>query len=164
MPVISMKREFTERICWCSSVITTPSLSTSRTASMLVRYSGLSTAMDVKGAVMIARLPTTLSPAVEGPTARTREQRPAMLSSFGSLGAPGCLARRAVSHPTHLISLRPVSLGPVSLRPVSLRRAVLRDVLLLVRVRFRLSSHRCRRVTEHVEHDLSRQLFCQRCD
>src|ERR1700730_17990719 len=154
MPVISMKREFTERICWCSLVITTPSLSTSRTASMLVRYSGLSIAMDVEGAVMIARLPTTLSPAVEGPTARTQEQRPAMLSSFGSLGAPGCLTRRAVSQPSHLVSLRPVSLGPVSLR-----RAVLRDVLILVRVRFRLSSHRCRRVTQHVEHDLSRQLF-----
>jgi len=36
----------------------------SRTVSMLVSHSGLSIAMDFKGTVMRARLPTTLSPAV----------------------------------------------------------------------------------------------------
>jgi hypothetical protein len=36
----------------------------SMTVSMLVSHSGLSIAMDFKGTVMRARLPTTLSPAV----------------------------------------------------------------------------------------------------
>src|SRR6266849_6369841 len=56
MPVISTKRAFANRIRWFSLVITTPSLRTSRTASMLVSHSGLSIARDSRGAIMYTRV------------------------------------------------------------------------------------------------------------
>src|SRR5882762_5483217 len=64
MPVISTKRAFANRIRWFSLVITTPSLRTSRTASMLVSHSGLSIARDSGGAIMTTRLPGTIYPTV----------------------------------------------------------------------------------------------------
>src|SRR5260370_38684668 len=64
MPVISTKRAFANRIRWFSLVITTPSLRTSRTASMLVSHSGLSIARDSGGAIMNTRLPATIYPRV----------------------------------------------------------------------------------------------------
>src|SRR5260370_41842376 len=64
MPVISTKRAFANRIRWFSLVITTPSLRTSRTASMVESHSGLSIARDSGGAIMNTRLPATIYPRV----------------------------------------------------------------------------------------------------